>query len=223
MHTWRPEDIRVELGLSFSLHVNSQIRTWVLRFAFLGGKHLYLLSLFELHSVHPYVGKSAGLKFTLIFFYCHYCGYPGARHSLSDDNIVFRDRTVGLTFPQLRIQLDCFTMRRKMLQCSQNVLRGSTFAALSLFSPHPHAHLATTSASVSCPRAHSCSVTPSPRVTQVSHGLFLCPAGLLLSFRVPLTQPFSISVSRPLAPMPCCCPISRLRWSDSHSTHHHLT
>lgn len=157
------------------------------------------------------------------FFYCHYCGYPGARHSLSDDNIVFRDRTVGLTFPQLRIQLDCFTMRRKMLQCSQNVLRGSTFAALSLFSPHPHAHLATTSASVSCPRAHSCSVTPSPRVTQVSHGLFLCPAGLLLSFRVPLTQPFSISVSRPLAPMPCCCPISRLRWSDSHSTHHHLT
>lgn len=64
------------------------------------------------------------------FFYCHYCGYPGARHSLSDDNIVSRDRTVGLTFPQLRIQLDCFTMRRKMLQCSQNVLRGSTFAAL---------------------------------------------------------------------------------------------
>lgn len=93
----------------------------------------------------------------------------------------------------------------------------------SLFSPHPHAHLATTSASVSCPCAHSCSVTPSPRVTQDSHGLFLCPAGLLLSFRVPLTQPFSISVSRPLAPMPCCCPISRLRWSDSHSTHHHLT
>lgn len=135
MHTWRPEDIRVELGLSFSLHVDSQVRAWVLRFALLGGKHLYLLSLFELHSVHPYVGKSAGLKFTLIFFFnCHYCGYPGARHSLSDDNIVCCNRTVGLTFPQLRIQLDCFTMRQKMLQCSQNVLRGSTFASLSVLS-----------------------------------------------------------------------------------------